>query len=277
MMIDCNESVADFHQQETIPTSNTNDTTADSTENIMNINVAKEPISGSGSGSSSSVSRAEIALDKINPKDSSTWEDLRFSTKIDAQSFYKRYARLNGFKVKNRLSQKSGKEGGNEYRYLYFTCNKEGYRKDSELDPKNKGKANTKKVVRKNPETRIGCKANIKLRPTRGANNWFAIFEFNNDHNHSCAQDKHKLYIKQQSTNFCTIQLAAIFVGKNQHHHLVIFGAALLYDETSATFEWLFSTFKKCMNGNEPTTIFTDQCAAIKAGITSVFPESNEQ
>ncbi|CAN1787550.1 hypothetical protein LINPERHAP1_LOCUS17697, partial [Linum perenne] len=86
-------------------------------------------------------------------------------------------------------------EGGNEYRYLYFTCNKEGYRKDSELDPKNKGKANTKKVVRKTPETRIGCKANIMLRPTRGANNWFAIFEFNNDHNHSCAQDKHKYLI----------------------------------------------------------------------------------
>ncbi|CAN1791063.1 hypothetical protein LINPERHAP1_LOCUS19111, partial [Linum perenne] len=58
-MIDCNESEADFHQQETIPTSNTNDTTADSTENIMNINAAEEPISGSGS--SSSVSRTEIA------------------------------------------------------------------------------------------------------------------------------------------------------------------------------------------------------------------------
>ncbi|CAN1759797.1 hypothetical protein LINPERHAP1_LOCUS7281 [Linum perenne] len=50
-MIDCNESEADFHQQETISTSNTNDTTADSTENIMNINAAEEPISGSGSGS----------------------------------------------------------------------------------------------------------------------------------------------------------------------------------------------------------------------------------
>ncbi|CAN1824806.1 hypothetical protein LINPERHAP1_LOCUS30907, partial [Linum perenne] len=95
-MIDCNESAADFHQQETIPTSKTNDTTADLIENIMNINAAEEPISGSGSGSSSSVSRAEIALDKINPKDSSTWEDLRFPTKIDAQGFYKRYARLNG-------------------------------------------------------------------------------------------------------------------------------------------------------------------------------------
>ncbi|CAN1787551.1 hypothetical protein LINPERHAP1_LOCUS17697, partial [Linum perenne] len=47
-----------------------------------NINADEEPISGSGS--SSSVSRVEIALDKINPKDSSTWEDLRFPTKIDA-------------------------------------------------------------------------------------------------------------------------------------------------------------------------------------------------
>ncbi|CAN1318419.1 Protein FAR1-RELATED SEQUENCE 5, partial [Linum perenne] len=219
--------------------------------------------------------------------------------------------------------------------------------------------------------------------------NWFAIFEFNNDHNHSCAQDKHKYLIDRhipvvyklmadlnedcgiparasydtikkavggaENLGFthtdlknhirtrrtraiengdvsvllnhlssesnskpgyfyemqvdCEDQIAsifwadgqmrmdyqyfgdcisfdtiyrtnrtcrplAIFVGKNQHHHLVIFGAALLYDETSATFEWLFSTFKKCMNDNEPTTIFTDQRAAIKAGITSVFPNT---
>ncbi|CAN0915505.1 Protein FAR1-RELATED SEQUENCE 5 [Linum grandiflorum] len=65
-----------------------------------------------------------------------------------------------------------------------------------------------------------------------------------------------------------------MFVGKNNHHHLIVFGAALLYDETAPTFEWLFNTFTKCMNGKKPKCIFTDQCAAIRAGLRTVFPDS---
>ena len=41
----------------------------------------------------------------------------------------------------------------------------------------------------------------------------------------------------------------APFVGFNQHRQTVTFGAALLYDETSDSFEWLFKTFKKAMSG----------------------------
>ncbi|CAN1129557.1 hypothetical protein LINPERHAP2_LOCUS5291 [Linum perenne] len=37
----------------------------------------------------------------------------------------------------------------------------------------------------------------------------------------------------------------------------------------------MFSTFKKCMNENKLTTIFTDQYAVIKVGITSVLPDTS--
>ncbi|CAN1293201.1 hypothetical protein LINPERPRIM_LOCUS21935 [Linum perenne] len=30
---------------------------------------------------------------------------------------------------------------------------------------------------------------------------------------------------------------------------MIIFGAALLFDETTPTFEWLLNTFEKCMRG----------------------------
>ncbi|CAA0834204.1 Protein FAR1-RELATED SEQUENCE 5 [Striga hermonthica] len=40
----------------------------------------------------------------------------------------------------------------------------------------------------------------------------------------------------------------ALFVGVNHHKQTIIFGAALLYDETAQTFMWLFDTFAKTMS-----------------------------
>ncbi|CAN1293423.1 Protein FAR1-RELATED SEQUENCE 3 [Linum perenne] len=36
----------------------------------------------------------------------------------------------------------------------------------------------------------------------------------------------------------------AVFVGYNHHRELVIFGASLLFDEKTKTFEWQFKTFE---------------------------------
>jgi hypothetical protein len=40
-----------------------------------------------------------------------------------------------------------------------------------------------------------------------------------------------------------------MFVGSNHHHQNTIFGVALLRQETTMTFEWLFRSFKLCMTG----------------------------
>ncbi|XP_073355380.1 protein FAR1-RELATED SEQUENCE 5-like [Aegilops tauschii subsp. strangulata] len=66
----------------------------------------------------------------------------------------------------------------------------------------------------------------------------------------------------------------APFVGVNHHKQTVVFGAALLYDETADTFEWLFETFKRAMSGKQPKTILTDQCPAIISAIDKVFTNS---
>ncbi|XP_042386836.1 protein FAR1-RELATED SEQUENCE 5-like [Zingiber officinale] len=70
----------------------------------------------------------------------------------------------------------------------------------------------------------------------------------------------------------------ALFVGVNHHKQSIIFGAALLYDETSLTFEWLFDTFTKAMCEKKPITILTDQDAAMNAAIhlSEVFSEFKE-
>ncbi|XP_026433286.1 protein FAR1-RELATED SEQUENCE 5-like isoform X1 [Papaver somniferum] len=66
----------------------------------------------------------------------------------------------------------------------------------------------------------------------------------------------------------------SMFVGVNYHKQSVIFGAALLYDETGEAFMWLFDTFAKTMSGKKPKTIFTDQDAAMDKALASQWPES---
>jgi zinc finger SWIM domain-containing protein 3 len=66
----------------------------------------------------------------------------------------------------------------------------------------------------------------------------------------------------------------APFIGVNHHKQTIIFGAALLYDETVASFKWLFETFLIVMSGKQPTTILTDQSAK---AIGEVFLKSHHR
>ncbi|KAI8557212.1 hypothetical protein RHMOL_Rhmol05G0319000 [Rhododendron molle] len=64
-----------------------------------------------------------------------------------------------------------------------------------------------------------------------------------------------------------------VFTGFNHYRMTVVFGVALLYDETMASFEWLFRIFLKAMSGKKPLTIFTDQDQAMANAISQVMPE----
>ncbi|XP_072968514.1 protein FAR1-RELATED SEQUENCE 5-like [Typha angustifolia] len=66
----------------------------------------------------------------------------------------------------------------------------------------------------------------------------------------------------------------ATFVGVNHHKQIIIFGAALLLDETFESFMWLFKIFLAAMSGKQPKTIFTDQSAAISKAISLTLPDS---
>nr|XP_023929565.1 protein FAR1-RELATED SEQUENCE 5-like [Quercus suber] len=65
-----------------------------------------------------------------------------------------------------------------------------------------------------------------------------------------------------------------VFLGLNHHRETVVFGGALLYDETIESFVWLFETFLEAMSEKKPITIFTDQDAAMSAAIKVVMPET---
>ncbi|XVE58596.1 hypothetical protein DITRI_Ditri04bG0182200 [Diplodiscus trichospermus] len=65
------------------------------------------------------------------------------------------------------------------------------------------------------------------------------------------------------------------FIGVNHHNQVVIFAAALLYDDTVESLEWLFHTFLESMSGKKPKVILTDQDATVVEAISSVLPETN--
>ncbi|CAI0443964.1 unnamed protein product [Linum tenue] len=69
----------------------------------------------------------------------------------------------------------------------------------------------------------------------------------------------------------------APFVGVNHLKETIIFGAALLYDETITSFKWLFETFLRAMAGTQPKTILTDQSAAMAKAIEEVLTETHHR
>ncbi|CBI24361.3 hypothetical protein VitviT2T_008699 [Vitis vinifera] len=73
--------------------------------------------------------------------------------------------------------------------------------------------------------------------------------------------------------NQCRVPFAP-FTGVNHHGQTILFGCALLLDDSEASFVWLFKTFLTAMNDHPPVSITTDQDRAIQAAVAQVFPEA---
>jgi hypothetical protein len=74
-------------------------------------------------------------------------------------------------------------------------------------------------------------------------------------------------------TNRYNMPFAPI-VGVNNHTHTIVLGCALLPDEKTETFEWVFRRWMEAMEGNAPDHIMTDQDQAMATAISNVFPLS---
>ncbi|KAF1885991.1 hypothetical protein Lal_00032301 [Lupinus albus] len=61
--------------------------------------------------------------------------------------------------------------------------------------------------------------------------------------------------------------ICAPVVGVNHQWKNVMFGCALLADETAVSFTWLFKAFLESMGNQQPKTIFTDQDASMAKAI----------
>ncbi|KAK4427986.1 protein FAR1-RELATED SEQUENCE 8 [Sesamum alatum] len=67
------------------------------------------------------------------------------------------------------------------------------------------------------------------------------------------------------------------FSGLNHHGQPMLLGCGLLVDETFETYLWLMRAWLTCMIGRPPQTIITDQCKALQAAISEVFPRAHHR
>ncbi|KAI3996452.1 hypothetical protein MKX01_001290 [Papaver californicum] len=64
----------------------------------------------------------------------------------------------------------------------------------------------------------------------------------------------------------------APFTGINHHGQMVLFGCALILDESESSFLWVFKTWLEAMSNRAPVSLITDQDRAIQAAVAQVFP-----
>ncbi|XP_077232515.1 protein FAR1-RELATED SEQUENCE 5-like [Tasmannia lanceolata] len=69
----------------------------------------------------------------------------------------------------------------------------------------------------------------------------------------------------------------APFTGVNHHRQSILFGCALLADETEETFTWLFDQWLDCMFGRAPGCIIIDINGAMRNTIRSVSPNTGHR
>ncbi|XP_004301290.1 PREDICTED: protein FAR-RED IMPAIRED RESPONSE 1-like [Fragaria vesca subsp. vesca] len=72
-------------------------------------------------------------------------------------------------------------------------------------------------------------------------------------------------------------RLLVLFVGSNNHRGSIIFGAALISDETEETYTWLLCTFLESMNGKMPKVVLTDSDEAMRKAIETVMSEARHR
>lgn len=69
--------------------------------------------------------------------------------------------------------------------------------------------------------------------------------------------------------------ICAPFWGLNHHKQKVLFGCALLLDESLESFAWLLGTFMEAMGRRQPKTIFTTECPEISEAVEAILPKSH--
>ena len=78
---------------------------------------------------------------------------------------------------------------------------------------------------------------------------------------------------------FCEKALIPVvaFTGVNHHLQPIVFGCALLVDDTESSYTWIFENWLSAMNGRAPISLLTDLNSAIAAAASKVFPSTRHR
>ncbi|XP_016172740.1 protein FAR1-RELATED SEQUENCE 5-like [Arachis ipaensis] len=68
-----------------------------------------------------------------------------------------------------------------------------------------------------------------------------------------------------------------IFSGVEHHMRTVVFGCAILSNESKASYVWLLRSFLEAMKGKQPKSVTTDGDLAMKSAVSIVFPDAHHR
>ncbi|XP_073107840.1 protein FAR1-RELATED SEQUENCE 5 [Elaeis guineensis] len=69
----------------------------------------------------------------------------------------------------------------------------------------------------------------------------------------------------------------ATFTGVNHHRQPVLFGCALIVDDSESSLTWLFEMLHSAMSGRHPTSIISEQDRVIQAAVARAFPHTQHR
>ncbi|XP_028059063.1 protein FAR1-RELATED SEQUENCE 5-like [Camellia sinensis] len=209
----------------------------------------------------------------MEPENDCDWKPklgMIFDSEQCAYEFYNTYGGRMGFSIRRDYCKKD--KFTNQLIHRLLVCNKEGFRKVDKRDPLSKNSR---------AETRSGCEARLYI-------NYMRVLENNEEQiTNMFWADAQMIMDYAQFGDVVTFDTTyklnkehrpfESFVGFNHHRETVIFGAALLYDETAESFVWLFEKFLEAMSRKAPKTLFTDQDAAMAKAIPIVMPDTSHR
>lgn len=69
----------------------------------------------------------------------------------------------------------------------------------------------------------------------------------------------------------------ATFTGVNHHRQPVLFGCALIVDDSESSLTWLFEMLHSAISGRHPTSMISEQDIVVQAAVARVFPHTRHR
>ncbi|KAF8364609.1 hypothetical protein HHK36_033423 [Tetracentron sinense] len=172
-----------------------------------------------------------------------------FESEEAAKAFYNSYARRVGFSTRINWSRRSSRDGRIVHRI--FVCAKEGFR----VEKRSRGS-----VVEGDEDQ---CMSNIFWVDPKARMN-YTYFGDTVTFDSTYRSNRYRLPF-------------APFIGVNHHGQPLLFGCAVLLNESEASLIWLFNTWLRAMLGHPPVSITTDYDRMIRSAIKQVLPETRHR
>ncbi|RYR66874.1 hypothetical protein Ahy_A03g013011 [Arachis hypogaea] len=181
-----------------------------------------------------------------------------FTSLQAAYDYYNEYGRIKGFSVRRSKVGRRTKQGAEgKIIWQIFLCLREGerdgkhmQREDRKMDPR--------------PITRCGCEAWIKVHIDDASGQWF-VEQFCDNHNHPMLDARFRGLLQSHR---------AVKEGVDHHMRTVVFGCAILSNESKGSYVWLLRSFLEAIKRKQPKSVITDGDLTLKNVVSIVFPDA---